>query len=379
MSPTKTPMTGTEEKFEIFLAAPPGLEEVLAAEVGRKGFRQPKVVPGGVATMGGWPDVWRANLWLRGASKVLARIDQFRAVHFAQLDDRARAVDWKSLLRPDVAFRVEASCAASKLWHSGAVAQRVATAIRESVGAKEAEDAPVVIRARMEKDLCTISVDTSGDLLHKRGFKQAVNPAPMRETMAALFLMQCGYEGTETLLDPMCGAGTFVIEGAEMAARLNPGRARDFAFEHLRSFDAEAWARMRAVARAGVEGVTCLGFDRDAGAVAMSIANAERAGVAAGTRFAQGTISDLQRPDGAPGLVIVNPPYGSRIGDRKSLGPLYRALGQVLMSRFAGWRVGLVAAEPALARETRLPFLPPGPPVPHGGMRVTLFRTAPLG
>ena len=372
-------MTGVEVKFEIFLAAPPGLEETLAAEISRKGFRQPKVVPGGVVTTGGWPDVWRANLWLRGASKVLARIDQFRAVHFAQLDERARAADWNSLLRKDVAFRVEASCAASKLWHSGAVAQRVATAIQESVGAREADDAPVVIRARMEKDLCTLSVDTSGDLLHKRGFKQAVNPAPMRETMAALFLMQCGYDGTETLLDPMCGAGTFVIEGAEMAARLNPGRARDFAFENLKNFDAEAWARMRAVARAGMEGVACLGFDRDAGAIAMSIANAERAGVSAGTRFAQGTISDLQRPDGAPGLIIVNPPYGSRIGDRKSLGPLYRALGQVLMSRFAGWRVGLVAAEPALARETRLPFVAPGPPVPHGGMRVTLFRTAPLG
>ncbi|WP_203071169.1 THUMP domain-containing class I SAM-dependent RNA methyltransferase [Falsiroseomonas ponticola] len=372
-------MTGTDDRFEIFLAAPPGLEETLAAEVAGKGFRQPKVVPGGVVTTGGWPDVWRANLWIRGASRVLARVAQFRAVHFAQLDERAHAVEWNSLLRRDVPFRVEASCAGSKLWHSGAVAQRVATAIRETVGAPEAEDAPVLVRARVEKDLCTLSIDTSGDVLHKRGFKQAVNPAPLRETMAALFLMQCGYGGTEPLLDPMCGAGTFVIEAAEMAARLNPGRARTFAFEHLRNFDAEAWARMRAVARAGVEGVTCLGFDRDAGAVAMSIANAERAGVSAGTRFAQGTISDLRRPEGAPGLVIVNPPYGSRIGDRKALAPLYRALGQVLRERFAGWRVGLVAAEPALARETRLPFLPPGPPVPHGGMRVTLFRTGPLG
>lgn len=371
-------MTGVDEKFEIFLAAPPGLEEVLAGEVSRKGFRQPKVVPGGVVTQGGWPEVWRANLWLRGASRVLARVAQFRAVHVAQLHDRAREVAWGALLRRDVAFRVEASCAQSKLWHSGAVAQRVATAIRERVGAEEADDAPIVVRARMEKDLCTLSLDTSGELLHRRGFKQAVNPAPMRETMAALFLMQCGYEGNEPLLDPMCGAGTFVIEGAEMAARLNPGRARGFAFENLKNFDAEAWGRMRAVTRAPAEGVVCRGLDRDAGAIAMSLANAERAGVAAGTVFAQGVVSDLQRPEGPPGLVIVNPPYGSRIGDRKALAPLYRALGQVLRSRFQGWRVGLVAAEPALARETRLPFLPPGPPVPHGGLRVTLFRTGPL-
>ncbi|NGM23874.1 class I SAM-dependent RNA methyltransferase [Roseomonas stagni] len=371
-------MTGVDEKFEIFLAAPPGLEEVLAGEVSRKGFRQPKVVPGGVVTQGGWPEVWRANLWLRGASRVLARVAQFRAVHVAQLHDRAREVAWGALLRRDVAFRVEASCAQSKLWHSGAVAQRVAMAIRERVGAEEAEDAPITVRARMEKDLCTLSLDTSGELLHRRGFKQAVNPAPLRETMAALFLMQCGYEGNEPLLDPMCGAGTFVIEAAEMVARLNPGRARSFAFENLKNFDAEAWGRMRAVTRAPAEGVVCRGLDRDAGAVAMSLANAERAGVAAGTVFAQGVVSDLQRPEGPPGLVIVNPPYGSRIGDRKALAPLYRALGQVLRSRFQGWRVGLVAAEPALARETRLPFLPPGPPVPHGGLRVTLFRTGPL-
>jgi putative N6-adenine-specific DNA methylase len=120
------------------------------------------------------------------------------------------------------------------------------------------------------------------------------------------------------------------------------------------------------------------GSDRDAGAVAMARANAERAGVAAFTEFRQCSVSEAAAPEGPPGLVIVNPPYGSRIGDRKTLLPLYRALGQVLLARFPGWRVGLIASDVTLARATALPFLPSAAPVPHGGLRVTLFRTAAL-
>ena len=370
-----------EGSFEIFLATVPGLEEALCAEVRGKGFRQPRPVPGGVVLRGGWPEVWRANLWIRGAGRVLARIDAFHVTHLAQLDARARRVDWGRVLRPDVPFRVEASCSGSRIYHSGAAAERIATAIRETLGAPEAPEG-VLVRVRIERDLCTLSVDTSGEPLHKRGYKEAINPAPMRETMASLLLRQCGFEGTEPLLDPMCGSGTFVIEAAEIAARLNPGRNRHFAFERLAGFDAEAWARMRAVRSGREPPARCYGSDRDAGAIAMSRANAERAGVAGHTEFRQAAISEiappLGLPEGGPGLVVINPPYGSRIGERQALLPLYRAMGQVLRSRFAGWRVGLVATEPKLAHATGLPFLPPGPPVPHGGLRVTLYRTAAL-
>jgi len=367
-----------DPSFEIFLATQPGLEPLLLEEVRGKGFRQPRAVPGGVAIDGGWPDVWRANLWLRGAGRVLARIARFRAVHMAQLDDRARAVDWAATLKPGAPVRVEASCAASRLYHSGAVAQRIATAIRARLGTPPAAEDGLTVLARMEKDICTISVDTSGEPLHKRGYKQAVNPAPLRETMAALFLRQCGYDGTEPLLDPMCGAGTFVIEAAEMALRLNPGRDRPFAFEQLASFDAEAWARMRAVQRPHAAPPPLLGSDRDAGAIAMSQANAARAGVAEVTSFTQAPISEARPPPGPPGLVIMNPPYGTRLGDRAALAPLYRATGQTLKTHFAGWRVGMVADDPRLAHATGLPFLPPGPPVPHGGLRVWLFQTGRL-
>jgi putative N6-adenine-specific DNA methylase len=366
-------------ELEIFLATAPGLEEILLEEVRGKGFRRPRAIPGGVVLHGGWPDAWRANLWVRGAGRVLVRIARFRAEHLPQLEHRARRLAWGEVLRPDLPFRVEASCSSSRIYHSGAAEERIATAIRETLGAPHAADAEVTVMARIEQDTCTISLDTSGELLHRRGHKVAVNPAPMRETMASLLLRQCGFDGNEPLLDPMCGSGTFVIEAAEIAARLNPGRSRRFAFEQLATFDAEAWQRMRAASGARVPEFRCHGSDRDAGAVAMSRANAERAGVADHTEFRQATISEAAPPPGPPGLVIVNPPYGARLGEGRNLAPLYRTLGQTLTTRFAGWRVGLVAAEPALARITGLPFLPPAAPIPHGGLRVTLFRTGPLG
>lgn len=364
--------------FEIFLTALPGLEEALLAEVRGKGFRRPRAVPGGVVLEGGWPEVWRANLWIRGAGRVLARIARFRVEHLAQLDGRARHLPWAAVLRPDIPVRVEATCSRSRIYHSGAAAERIERAIRETLGAPVSEEAEVTVRVRIENDICTVSLDTSGDLLHRRGYKQAVNVAPMRETMATLFLRQCGFEGNEPVFDPMCGSGTFIIEAAEIAAHLNPGRDRAFAFAQLATFDPEAWARMRGVNPFRVPQARFFGRDRDAGAITMSQANAERAGIAAFTDFQRATISEATPPPGPPGLVIVNPPYGNRLGDRKQLLPLYQALGHVLLTRFSGWRVGLVAAEPRLAQATRLPFLPSSPPVPHGGLRVTLHRTAAL-
>ena len=367
----------TDGDFEIFLVATPGLEGPLCAEARAKGFKA-KTVPGGVTLKGGWPEVWRANLEIRGASRVLARLGAFRALHLAQLDKRARHFPWGDVLRPDVAFRVEASCKSSRIYHSGAAAQRIEGAISEELGAPTSPEAEVCVKARIEKDLCTIAVDTSGELLHKRGHKQAVAKAPMRETMASLFLRQCGFDGGEPVVDPMCGSGTFVIEGAEIAANLKPGRSRRFAFEQLASFDPAAWQRMRSTHCGATPAVRFYGSDLDAGAIRMSRANAERAGVAGITEFQQLAIEDLVAPVGPPGLVIVNPPYGERVGDKTRLRSLYRTLGQTLMTRFAGWRVGLVTDEASLAEATCLPFALSAAPVLHGGLRVTLFRTGAL-
>jgi putative N6-adenine-specific DNA methylase len=370
----------TGDDFEIFLVSAPGLESVLCAEAREKGFAQATLVKGGVTVQGGWPEVWRANLELRGASRVLARIAEFRAFHLAQLDKRARKVAWNSILRRDVPFRVEASSTHSRIYHQGAAAKRIEHVIRELVGAPVSADAELCVKARIEDDLCTISIDTSGETLHKRGHKEAVAKAPMRESLAALFLRQCGYHGTEPVVDPMCGSGTFVIEAAEIAAGLKPGRSRRFAFEQLAGFDAAAWERLRE-ARSTVNvpsGIRFYGSDRDAGAIRMSRANAARAAIAELTEFRQQSISDLVAPGGSPGLVIVNPPYGARIGDKKRLNALYRALGRTLLTRFAGWRVGLVTNESSLAETTGLPFAPAAGPVSHGGLRVQLFLAGPL-
>lgn len=367
-----------DQDFEIFLATVPGLEPVLAEEVRLKGFKRPGVVPGGVVTRGRWPDVWRANLWIRGATRVLARVAAFHVTHLAHLDALARRIPWAGLLHPGIPFRVEAACAKSRIYHSGAAAERIANAIHAATGVPHDPGAEVTVMARIERDLCTLSLDTSGEPLHRRGFKQEVNAAPLRETLAALFLRQCGFDGTEPVLDPMCGSGTFVIEAAEIAARLNPGRARSFAFEHLATFDAGAWARMRAANRPRTPEALFFGRDRDAGAIAISRANAERAGVAAWTGFAQGPVTGAHPPEGPAGLVITNPPYGTRLSEGRSLAPLYQALGTTLRARFRGWRAAILATDHRLAHATGLPFLPPGPPIPHGGLRVTLFRTAPL-
>ena len=366
--------------LEIFLVVLPGLEEPLRAEAASLGFANPVAEKGGVTVRGDWREVWRANLELRCATRVLVRIASFRALHLAQLDKRARKVDWAALLKPDMPVRVEASCKASRIYHAGAATQRIQRAITETVGCPISAEADLVIKARIDDDLCTISLDSSGESLHKRGHKVAVNKAPLRETLAALLLRHCGFAGNEPVVDPMCGSGTIVIEAAEMAAGLKPGRSREFAFQRFANFDEAVWQEMlRTGSSAGSppDGLVFQGSDRDAGAVRMSSENAERAGLASWTRFEKLAISDAFPPPGKSGLVLINPPYGARIGETKSLVGLYHAMGKTLMERFPGWRVGLLT-QPALAKATELPFRDDPLPINNGGIRVSLYLTNPL-
>ena len=176
--------------FEIFLATAPGLENALYEEVRSKGFKQAKATKGGVTIQGGWPEVWRANLWIRGASRVLARIASFKVMHLAELAECARAVQWNDILDPQHLFRVEVSCTKSKIYHSGAAAERIEKAISDALKVDPSPESEMTVMARIDHNICTLSVDTSGALLHKRGYKASVNKAPMRENMAALFLQQ---------------------------------------------------------------------------------------------------------------------------------------------------------------------------------------------
>lgn len=365
-------------KFEIFLVSAPGLEKPLAAEVRDAGFVKPKMMPGGVRFRGDWKEVWRANLELRGAVKVLARIGSFTATHLAQLDNLSREFPWARALRADIPVKVDVTTRKSKIYHAGAAAERIERALREEMGIEISADAEVVLKVRIDENVVTFSVDTSGESLHKRGHKEAVAKAPMRETMAAMFLRQMGFDGTEPVLDPMCGSGTFVLEAAEIAAGLKPGRSRVFAFELLSSFKRDVWTNMKAQSAFTTPVARFYGSDRDAGAVRASIDNAARAGITDWTEFSQCNAADITPPDGPPGIVIANPPYGARIGNKKHLFALHAGLGTALKSRFRGWRVGIITTDGGLAKSTGLPLLPPGPPVAHGGMRVQLYHTDPL-
>jgi len=364
-----------EQDLPLFFVAAPGLEATVAAEARAAGFQGVTPVHGGVEARGGWTEVWRANLVLRSASRVLVRIAEFRALHLAQLDKRARKVDWAAVLRPDVPLRVEAACHASRIYHDKAAAQRIETALREVLGAPIDPKADLVVKARIDDDLCIISLDTSGESLHKRGHKEAVGKAPLRETVAAAVLAQMGFDGSQTVVDPMCGSGTFLIEAAEIAAGLLAGRGRSFAFEGLAGFDAAAFARMKATPTRPPQ-VRFFGSDRDQGAIGGATANAARAGIGGWCRFERRAISDLTPPEGAPpGMVLINPPWGGRIGERKLLFALYGAMGAVLRERFAGWQIGIVAPDPGLVKATGLGLTAAGPAMDMGGTKVTLWRS----
>lgn len=374
-------MTATPD-FEIFLGTAPGLESLLLSEVKAAGFKSPKSVGGGIITTGNWEDVWRANLTLRGASKVLARFGQFRAFHLAQLDKRARKFPWESILTKTASVKVEVvTSRKSKIYHAGAAIQRIERAISEEFGApivSSVTDADIVIKVRIDDNNVIMSVDTSGLGLHKRGHKQAMGKAPIRETMAALALRGCGYTGNETVIDPMCGSGTFLIEAAEIANNMMAGRSRPFAFEQLASYDPKAVQAIRSNWKVSETTQRFYGSDRNVNVIGFAQENAARAGVSNLCSFAPIALSEVTCPDGPAGLVIVNPPYGARIGKKKDLFSLYTAFGDVMRDRFIGWRIGMITADDRLAKATKLPWKNTGAPIAHGGLKVRLYKTEPL-
>ena len=220
-----------------------------------------------------------------------------------------------------------------------------------------------------------MSADASGELLHRRGYRLETAKAPLRETLAAAMLAGAGWDGAAPMVDPMCGSGTIPIEAALLARRVPPGMARRFAFMRWPGFDQSAWeqlvrqARERMLQRAPVP---ILGSDRDAGAVAASAANAERAGVAGDIQWRRAAISAMAPPPGR-GWIITNPPYGVRVGERRELRDLYAQLGNVARRCCPGWEVAFLAAHPELERQTGLE-----PAVrfttENGGIRVRLVQ-----
>jgi putative N6-adenine-specific DNA methylase len=347
----------------------PGLEPLAARELADLGIAARAEEAGGVRFEATREQLFRANLHLRTVSRVLERVAEFRATAFYELEKRARAVRWQDFAQPGTAVEVRVTCKKSRLYHSDAVAQRVLDAISRAVpgvtvaGSSDDEDdregaSRQLFLVRFVRDVCTISADSSGELLHRRGYRLATAKAPIRETLAAAMLLSLGYDGSAPVVDPMCGSGTIPIEAALIARRVAPGLGRAFACERWPATKSAAFDVLRDAARSAAlprAPAKIVGSDRDAGAIAAAVSNAARAAVSSDVELVSRPVSAIEAAAG-PGLVLVNPPYGDRIGDAGALRDLYAQLGNVARARCPGWTLAMVSADPGLERHVGLPF-----------------------
>jgi putative N6-adenine-specific DNA methylase len=349
-----------------FASCAPGVEVFTENELRSLGLENGlQAESGGVTFRGGLEVLYRANLHLRTASRVLVRLGNFfYARTFAELRERAARLPWERFLRPGQPVILRITCHKSKLYHSEAVAERIQESINERLGRPSPRRKPLVeefdgqtqvVLARLDADRVSVSVDSSGELLHRRGYRLAVAKAPLRETLAAVLLMASGWDLASPLLDPFCGSGAIPIEAALMARRIAPGLNRSFAFMDWPFFDASLWESALADARAAVRPCPAIlqASDRDAGAIEMARANAGRAGVAGDIEFTCRAVSDIQPPPG-PGWVVSNPPYGMRVSQGKDLRNLYAQLGNVLRRACPGWQVSLLCSDRILLGHTGL-------------------------
>jgi len=310
-----------------FAVTAPGLEPFTAQELTALGFplSTPAFLPsdGGILFKGDLNDLYRANLHLRTASRILARLGNFfYAATFPELQKRASRLPWERCLTPGQPVALRVTCHQSKLYHSDAVARSLLAGLEQRLGkpsplVKADEDAdghpPQLILVRLVDDKCTISVDSSGELLHKRGYRLAVAKAPLRETLAAALLMASGWDRSAALLDPFCGSGTIPIEAALMSLGLPPGLNRRFAFMDWPGYEQAAFSDQlsalrdqRSTIRNPQSEISIFASDRDAGAIKMAQANAERAGVLDYIEFKCQAVSSITPPAGS-GLVTTQP------------------------------------------------------------------------
>lgn len=345
--------------FEAFAVAAPGLSELLAAECVALGLSPLEVTPAGVSLAVDYAQLFMLNAQSRLASRVLVRLAQFPVRDFATLEKQAARVPWRQQLAAGADVRLRVTCRKSRLYHSDAVAERVARGITGAIAnarvstksqsddeEENAGESAQLIVVRIEHDVCTISADSSGELLHRRGWRQAIAKAPLRETLAAAMLAGMGWHGERALIDPFGGSGTIAIEAALMARRIAPGLSRQFVMESWPGADTARLAVLRASLAALVRpsaGVPIVLRDRDAGAIAAARANAERAGVLDDVRIEQGSLSETDVAAIAPdGLLLTNPPYGLRVSDGADLRGLFARLGDVMRAGGRSWQLGLL-------------------------------------
>lgn len=368
---------------EVFISCLPGLEPLLAAELSTLGpTPQARVEAGGALLATGEPGViYRCNLELGLAVRVLLRLGRFHCRSLGELARKSARLPWNDWLLPG-RFQVRAESRRSRLYHRDAIAERVAASASDAVGASTSADAdaPTVL-VRFCDDQCTISLDTSGRPLHDRGYRHEPGPAPLREDLARALILASGWDAASPLIDPFAGAGTILIEAAMLARRLPPGGKRSFAFEHTRLFDAPAWRAALADAeqRSRPTSPRLLGSDRRADCIDMARRNAGRAGVAGDLTLAVASLSESPFRDdlAQAGAVVTDPPHGRRMGNPAQLVQLYRALGTWLAAAPASCRLAIASTDRRLTLRTGVAlhtaFL-----TTHGGAKMrALVRTAP--
>ncbi|MBI5575494.1 MAG: methyltransferase [Deltaproteobacteria bacterium] len=351
--------------YTYFATTSKGLEGVLADELSALGGKEIAAGPGGVSFSGNFDLRYRANLWLRTANRVLLRLSEFPAPAPEALYEGVKAIPWPDVFAVRNKIAVEAAVRDSAIAHSHFAAQKTKDAVvdrfREKVRTRPDVDlaAPDIrIHIRIVRDVCTLSLDTSGESLNRRGYRADPAEASLRETVAAGIVLLSGYDGKTPLADPACGAGTILIEAALLATRTAPGSLRAyFGFQKHSDYRPKSWASMldeaaNAVRTYGIPRIA--GFDVSSEAIAGAGRNAKRAGVANIVSFHRCDIREFT-PGEPPGTILCNPPYGVRMAaDETGIEEFYRAMGEALKKRCSGWTAYVLSGNPSATRHIGL-------------------------
>lgn len=339
--------------YELIAPCHFGLEAVLKKEIYDLGYEITLVEDGRVTFTGDEEAICRANLFLRTAERVLIQVGRFRATTFDELFEGVKALPWEDYLPQDGKFWVKkASSIKSKLFSSSDIQSIVKKAVVERMKQKyhvewfSEDGADYPLRVFLLKDEVTVAIDTTGESLHKRGYRTMAGAAPLSETLAASLIMLTPWKGDRILVDPFCGSGTFPIEAAMMAANIAPGRNREFLSQEWdnlihRKIWYEACEEADDLVNLSVE-TQIQGYDADEEVIAIARANAKRAGVEKLIHFQRRPVAELNHPK-KYGFLITNPPYGERLEEKEALPALYKQIGEAYQ-RLDSWSMYLITS-----------------------------------
>lgn len=335
-----------DNRRSCFAAVPRGAEELTSDELKKLGINDVVSGRGGVAFSANRQELYLANLWLRTASRVLVQLSQFPCETPDQLYHGVYAINWHELITPSMTLAVDSSLRDSLMTHSGFVSLKTKDAVVDKIrsisGTRpnvDTADPDMRINVHLHKNICTVSLDSSSEPLDRRGYRLERNDAPLRETLAAAVIALTGWDGSVPLSDPMCGSGTIPIEAALVAGNVAPGLNRSFGFQRWLDYDKKSWDRLLRDAEDKKHKIPLnliTGLDHDSRALKIASKNAANAGFSGQLHFFHAELETFQ-PEGEHGVVIINPPYGKRLGDEDELRELYCRIGDILKKRCKGW------------------------------------------